>query len=94
MIRRLLSREGRSRTVRITGTPITVKVVEAPEMPPRPQGRRPVAGDVWWASGGVAVVVAPDARFDPCGAPAIASGKHGRKVRPLCQPTGSHAWRT
>jgi hypothetical protein len=80
MIRRFLSREGKPRTARITGTPVTVKVAEAPEMPPRPpQGRRPVAGDVWWASGGVATVVSPDERFDPCGAPAIASGKRRRR---------------
>ena len=83
MIRGWLSREGRPPApVRITGTPLAVRVVEVPavpEMPPRPQLRRPdlylppvTGGQPFATCGGL------DERFDPCGAPAIAAGKSRR----------------
>ena len=72
MIRRLLSREGRPPApVRITGTPLAVRVVDMPPRPP--EGRCPPAEDIWGI--GAATVTAPDRRFDPCGSPPLAAAR-------------------
>ena len=85
MIRGWLSREGRPRTPvqRVPVPPLDVRPVatSAPEMPPRPQLRRPdpylppvTGGQPFATCGGL------DERFDPCGAPAIAAGKSRRRT--------------
>jgi len=77
VIRRLLSREGRPPApVRITGTPLAVRVVDMPPRPP--EGRCPPAEDIWGV--GAATVVNPDPAHDPCGRPAIAPGKRRRRT--------------
>ena len=79
---RWLSREGRPPApVRVTGTPLAVRVVEVPavpEMPPRPQLRRP---DPYLppVTGGQPMRGPVDPAEDPCGRPAIAAGKSRRR---------------
>ena len=81
MIRGWLSREGRPPApVRITGTPLAVRVVEVPavpEMPPRPQLRRPDP-ELPPMTRGTPMRGPVDPAEDPCGRPAIAAGKSRR----------------
>ena len=68
---RWLSREGRPPApVRVTGTPLAVRVVDVPdmaaEMPPRPPGRRPAAQDIWTVAATLSRGRGPEG--DPCGA--------------------------
>ena len=82
MIRGWLSREGRPRTPvqRVPVPPLDVRPVatSAPEMPPRPQLRRP---DPYLppVTGGQPMRGPVDPAEDPCGRPAIAAGKSRRR---------------
>ena len=80
---RWLSREGRPPApVRITGTPLAVRVVEVPavpEMPPRPQLRRPDP-ELPPMTRGTPMRGPVDPAEDPCGRPAIAAGKSRRRT--------------
>ena len=87
MIRGWLSREGRPPApVRVPGTPLAVRVVDvpdmaAPEMPPRPQLRRPDAS-LPPVTGGQPMAVYGERclQDDPCGAPAIAISESRRRT--------------
>ena len=83
MIRGWLSREGRPPApVRVTGTPLAVRVVEVPavpEMPPRPQLRRPDP-ELPPMTRGTPMRGPVDPAEDPCGRPAIAAGKSRRRT--------------
>jgi len=72
---RWLSRD-RGGVVRITGTPLAVRVTDMPPRPP--EGRPPSEDDIWGI--GAATVVNPDPAHDPCGAPPISPGKSRRRT--------------
>jgi len=70
--------------VRVTGTPLAVRVVEVPavpEMPPRPRLRRPDPS-LPPVTGGQPMAVYGERclQDDPCGAPAIAISKSRRRA--------------
>jgi len=70
MIRGWLSREGRPPApVRITGTPLAVRVVDV--KPPRPPGCRPPAEGIWTIAATFSNGRGTDG--DPCGAGPIAT---------------------
>jgi hypothetical protein len=74
---RWLSREGRPRTVRVTGTPLAVRVVDVPafEVPPRPEVPHPDSPPPLWWSAPMAVYGKRQLEDDPCGGPPLARSR-------------------